>query len=179
MLINKAIFLDRDNTLILDDGYFHDSNKIQFLPGVIEGLYKLQSAGFLLIVVTNQSGIGRGYFPESDTVAMNKKIAEYLERHNVWIEKFYYCPHAPEMDCKCRKPKPFLVLNAVNEFNINIIQSFFIGDKAEDVETGRAAGAITVLLGSPKKSFSIIADLYAPDIKAASELIIEHEKNHK
>ena len=146
--MKKAIFLDRDNTLIKDDGYFHDPEAIIFLPGTIAALLRLQQAGFLLFIVTNQSGIGRRYFPESDAIAVHEKIVELLQKQGVRIERIYYCPHAPEEDCPCRKPKPFLLLKAAEEFGLDLALSFFIGNDIKDMETGRAAGTMTAFIGS-------------------------------
>jgi D-glycero-D-manno-heptose 1,7-bisphosphate phosphatase len=172
--IKKAIFLDRDNTLIKDDGYFHDPDAIAFVPHAVDGLLKLQQAGFLLFVVSNQSGIGRGYFPESDAIAVHKRIIELLQEQGVRLEKIYYCPHAPEENCPCRKPKPFLILKAAKEFGVDLAKSFFIGDHMKDMEVGRAAGTMTVFLGPSKKSS--VVDLSASDLSEAADLIILHEK---
>jgi D,D-heptose 1,7-bisphosphate phosphatase len=178
--MKKAIFLDRDNTLIRDTtGYFHDTGNVAFLPGVPEGLKKLQDAGFSLFVVTNQSGIGRGYFPESDTVAVHQKIIDLLKKEDVIIEKIYYCPHAPEENCACRKPKPFLVLKAAQEYGIDLAKSFFIGDHMKDMEAGRSAGTMTVLVGSPENISSPVIDILARDVADAANKIISYEKLHR
>ena len=174
--IKKAIFLDRDNTVIKDDGYFHDPNAIVFVPNAVNGLLKLQQAGFLLFVVTNQSGIGRGYFPESDTIAVNKKIAELLQEQGIRLEKIYYCPHAPWERCPCRKPKPFLILEAAREFGLDLAKSFFIGDHMRDMEAGRAAGTTTIFAGPEERSPAI--DLTAHDLAEAAEKIVDYEKLH-
>ena len=172
----EAIFLDRDNTIIKDNGYFHDPNAVVFMPHAALGLLELQRAGFLLVVVTNQSGIGRGYFPESDTIAVNQKITELLREQGVLLEKIYYCPHIPKDNCACRKPKPFLILKAAQELGIDLAKSFFIGDHMKDMDAGRAAGTATLFLGSPEKSPSI--DLAARDLKEAAEKIADYEKIH-
>jgi D-glycero-D-manno-heptose 1,7-bisphosphate phosphatase len=170
----KAIFLDRDNTIIRDDGYFHDPNTIVFLPGVIDGLLRLQEAGFLFFIVTNQSGVGRGYFPESDVVAVHKKIIALLHEQGVLMRKIYYCPHAPEENCPCRKPKPFLILRAAKEFDIDLAKSFFIGNHVKDMEAGHAAGTMTVFIGTPERS--PIIDFEAQSFVEATEKIISYEK---
>jgi histidinol-phosphate phosphatase family protein len=172
----KAVFLDRDNTLIKDDGYFHDPNAVIFFPSATTGLLKLQQAGFLLLVVTNQSGIGRKYFPESDTLAVHEKIISLLQEQGVRLEKIYYCPHAPDEQCPCRKPKPFLILKAAQEFGIDLAKSFFIGDHMKDMEAGRAAGTMTVFIGPPQQS--PVIDLTAPTFLNAAEQIISYEKLH-
>jgi D-glycero-D-manno-heptose 1,7-bisphosphate phosphatase len=172
----KAIFLDRDNTIIKDDGYFHDPNAIAFVPGAATGLLKLQRAGFLLVIVTNQSGVGRGYFPESDAIAVNEKVTELLKEQGIRIEKTFYCPHAPQENCPCRKPKPFLILKAAEEFGLDLAKSFFIGDHIKDMEAGRAAGTMTVFIGSSEKS--PVIDLGAQNLAEAADLVISYEKLH-
>lgn len=173
----KAIFLDRDNTLIKDDGYFHNPNAIVFIPEAVEGLRELQQVGFLLFVATNQSGIGRGYFPESDAIAVHEKITVLLHKQGIIIEKIYYCPHAPKDDCPCRKPKPFLIFKAAQEFDLDLAKSFFIGDHMKDMEAGRAAGTTTVMIGLPGESGNepSLIDLSASDIHEAATKIISYE----
>lgn len=162
----RVVFLDRDNTLNKDEGYFHDAANVVLLPGVVEGLKKLRDAGFLLIAISNQSGVGRGYFPEADTIAVNKKLAELLAEKGVRLEKVYYCPHKPEDNCECRKPKPFLVFKAAGECGADLAKSFFVGNHMNDIETGRNAGITAILVGSSE----------IPDLSAAADNIIEHEK---
>ena len=173
----KAVFLDRDNTIIKDDGYFHDPQGIVFMPRAVEGLLELQRAGFLLFVVTNQSGIGRGYFPESDAIAVHERIAELLRHEGVRLEKIYYCPHAPEEQCLCRKPKPYLIFKAAREFEIDLARSFFIGDHEKDVEAGRAAGLVNVFVGSSEVPAG--AEISAADVFEAARLVISYQKERK
>lgn len=168
--------MDRDNTLIRDDGFFHDPNAVIFIPGALKGLLKLQHAGFLLFIATNQSGIGRGYFPKSAAIAVNEKITKLLRGKGIRMEKIYYCPHAPEENCPCRKPKPFLILKAAEEFGLDLAKSFFIGDHMKDMEAGRAAGTMTVFIGSPEKS--PVIDFAAPHLAEAADKIIAYEKLH-
>jgi len=174
---NRAVFLDRDNTVIKDDGYFHDPQGIVFMPRAVEGLLELQRAGFLLFIVTNQSGIGRGYFPESDTIAVHERIMELLRHEGVRLEKIYYCPHAPEERCLCRKPKPNLILKAAREFEIDLARSFFIGDHEKDIEAGRAAGLVNVFVGSSKVPAA--AEISAADVFEAARLVISYQKERK
>ncbi len=174
----KAVFLDRDNTIIKDDGYFHDPEGIVFIPGVVDALRKLQSAGFLLFVVTNQSGIGRGCFPESDTIAVHEKLTALLCERGVRIEKIYYCPHSPDTDCECRKPKPFLIKKAEEEFGLNLAKSYFIGDHMKDMEAGRVAGIVTVFVKNAAEIRSPDIDFHALHMPAAVERILHYEKFH-
>lgn len=174
--MQKAAFLDRDNTLVKDDGYFHDPNGIVFMPGAAEALRKLQSAGYLLFVVTNQSGVGRGYFPESDTIAVNEKMADLLAAQGVTLAKTYYCPHAPDANCECRKPKPFLILKAAGEFGIDLAKSFSVGNHITDMEAGRAAGTTTIFIGAEESAKPPSADLWAPDLPTAAERILNYQR---
>ncbi len=138
--MKKAAFLDRDNTLIYDPGYIHEPEKVFLLEGVSEGLKLLKDNGYLLIVVSNQSGIGRGYFEEKDFWAVNNKLQELLKPFNVQIDAFYFCPHKPDDNCNCRKPKIELALKVAKDLNIDLKNSVMIGDKDSDVEFGFNAG---------------------------------------
>ena len=163
-LVRKAVFLDRDKTIIEDDeGYFHDPATIVFVPGAVEALKALQKAGFALVVVTNQSGIGRSYFPESDTIAVHATMSRLLEEQGVHIEKIYYCPHTPDDDCDCRKPKPGLIFEAAAELELDLDNSFFIGDHGKDIEAARNA-EVTGILINPN----------SPDFTAALKIILNH-----
>ena len=137
--MNKAIFLDRDGTINVDFGYVYKPQELELLPGVAEALRIFQELGYLLIVITNQSGIGRGYFTLEDAEQFNRALAQELEKHGVILNDFYTCPHAPEEHCECRKPSPFMVNRAIEEFHLDKSQSWFIGDSARDVECADSA----------------------------------------
>lgn len=137
--MNKAIFLDRDGTINVEKHYLYKIEDFEFLPGAIAALKKLQDAGFLLIIITNQSGIARGYYSQEDFLKLNKWMLEELKRHDVIISDVYYCPHLPDArikkyrkTCECRKPKLGLFEQAVIEYNIDLSHSFAIGDKLRD-----------------------------------------------
>ncbi|SNR88374.1 D-glycero-alpha-D-manno-heptose-1,7-bisphosphate 7-phosphatase [Desulfurobacterium atlanticum] len=158
--MKKAIFLDRDNTLIEDEGYIHEPEKVKLLPTVGEGLKLLKEKGFLLIVVSNQSGIGRGYFKEEDFHAVNKKLNSLLkENFNVEIDDFFFCPHKPDDNCLCRKPKTLLFKKAAEKWKINISESFMIGDKEIDVEAGKNAGCKRSFLAKDKLFIEIVKEI--------------------
>lgn len=148
---NRALFLDRDGTLIVDRDYLGDPAGVEILPGVGAALRRAKDAGFLLVVVSNQSGVGRGYFPESAVAAVNARMAEYLAREGVVIDRFYHCPHHPNEGCGCRKPEPGMVEAAVRDLGIDPTASFVIGDKTSDVVLARRAGARGVLLKGAQK----------------------------
>ncbi|MFR9504428.1 MAG: HAD family hydrolase [Rikenellaceae bacterium] len=138
--MNKAIFLDRDGTINVDHGYMHDTSLLEFMPGVIEALQRLSKDGYLLIIITNQSGIGRGYFTAEQYKLFNDSLVERLQSKGIEITATLMCPHAPSDNCNCRKPYPYMVLKAIDEFEIDPNLSYMFGDKPSDVECGEAAG---------------------------------------
>ena len=138
--MNKAIFLDRDGTINVDFGYVYKPQELELLPGVAEALRIFQELGYLLIVITNQSGIGRGYFTPEDAELFNRALAQELEKHGVILNDFYTCPHAPEEHCECRKPSPFMVMEAMKKYDIDPSQSYMFGDKKSDTECGERSG---------------------------------------
>lgn len=148
MRVKKAAFLDRDGTIIYDVGYLSDLADCRFLPGIIQLLKKLQAAEYVLIVVTNQSGIARGFFDEQFVARTHEYLAAQLAREGVNITAFYYCPHHPEksvsskflVDCDCRKPRPGMLIRAAKDHDIDLKNSLMIGDTARDIEAGTAAG---------------------------------------
>ena len=142
---NKAIFLDRDGTLNKDSGYVHKIEDFELLPGVIEGLKLLQHE-FIFIIITNQSGIGRGYYTEDDFQAFNNHLLKDLAKEGIQIKKTYFCPHKKEENCVCRKPKTKFINQAISEFNIDLKKSWMIGDHPSDVQLGTNAGCSTVFL---------------------------------
>ena len=136
-----AVFLDRDDTIIVDKGYLKNPDGIEFLPGIFNGLQFLQNAGYSLIQVSNQSGIGRGYFTEEDYFAVTKRLNDLLNINGITFTGYYYCPHAPNVNCKCRKPKPYLAQKAAIDFDIDLKNSYMVGDKPSDIEFGKNFGA--------------------------------------
>lgn len=147
-----AVFLDKDGTLIDDVPYNVRPELIRFAPGAPQLLRALHAAGYLLIVVSNQSGVGRGYFPESALTAVEAKLREMASSVGAPIAGFYWCPHYPESrdaamrDCNCRKPAPGMLLRAGDEHGIDTTRSWLIGDILDDIEAGNRAGVRTILL---------------------------------
>ena len=182
MINSKFILLDRDGTLIEEKNYLYDPNDVKILPGVIEGLKKLAAEGYKFIVLTNQSGIGRGYFNDQDMYSVNAKISSLLSNQGVEILRFYHCPHAPEEDCECRKPKPGMVYNACSDlgFFINNIYCV-IGDKKSDIELAENLGvrSILVMTGYGRSSFKggVCASYIAEDLEDAAKFILDDVRN--
>ena len=149
----RAVFLDRDGTINTEVDFLGDPDKCVLEEGSAEGLAMLASAGFLLVVVSNQSGVARGYFPEEDVVAVNARLSELLRAEGVELEHYYYCPHHPEAEldeyrlaCRCRKPSPGLMERAALELGIDLDRSYAVGDSKRDLEAGRKVGARTALV---------------------------------
>src|SRR4051812_20998494 len=149
----KAVFLDKDGTLVEDVPYNVDPALIRLMPGVAEGLFLLHVAGYKLFVVSNQSGVARGYFPEEALMAVEDKLRALLAMSGVPLDGFYYCPHHPAgeepayaVDCDCRKPRPGLVFQAAREHDLDLSRSWLVGDILNDIEAGRRAGCRTVFV---------------------------------
>ncbi|MDD7544451.1 D-glycero-beta-D-manno-heptose 1,7-bisphosphate 7-phosphatase [Actinobacillus porcinus] len=156
--MNKAIFLDRDGTLNVDHGYVHQIDDFQFIEGSIEALQELKKMGYLLVLVTNQSGIARGYFSEEQFLSLTEWMDWSLADRGVDLDGIYYCPHHPEgkgefkQDCDCRKPKGGMLLQAIKELHVDPARSFMVGDKVEDLQAAVAAkvrSKILVKTGKP------------------------------
>jgi len=145
---NKVVILDRDGTIIVDREYLSDSAGLEFLPGAAEGLRWFYERGYRLVVITNQSGVGRGYFSLDRLDEIHEKFREMVSALGVRLERIYYCPHAPEAECDCRKPKPGLLLRAASELHFLPSDAIVIGDKSSDVEFGRRVGATTILIAA-------------------------------
>lgn len=137
---HRAIFLDRDGTLIFDEEYLADPEKVTLMPCAVEALCEFRNAGYMLIIISNQSGIGRGIFSEKEMEQVNIRVAELFRKEGVEFDAILVCPHTPEDNCECRKPSPKLLLDAAAKFNIDLANSAMIGDKKSDAECGIAAG---------------------------------------
>jgi len=164
---HKAIFLDRDGVLNEDSGYVYKIEDLNILPGVFDGLKRLRD--FRFFIVTNQSGIGRGYYTVDDFHKFNNHLRDELKRHAIKIEKTYFCPHPPDVMCDCRKPNVKWVMDAAKNFDIDLSKSWVVGDHASDIQLGKNAGCKTVYLltGHGKKHLKD-ALLVKPDYIAAT-----------
>lgn len=152
-MTKRAVFLDRDGTINVDVGYPSRYEQVKIYAFSFEAVRKINAAGFLTVVVTNQSGIGRGFLTEDDLRAIHARMAEEFLAHGARIDAFYFCPHYDlseipryRLDCPCRKPKPEMALRAAADLGLDLSRSYMIGDKVEDVEFGLAAGAAPVLV---------------------------------
>ena len=139
-IMNRAVFLDRDGTLIVEKNYLHRPEEVEIFPGAGPALKRLVNAGFKLIIVTNQSGIGRGYYTLADAERVNNHVCADLARDGVRFEKAYIAPEAPDQPSRGRKPSPQFLFDARDEFDLNLAESFMVGDKLIDLECGWNAG---------------------------------------
>tara|TARA_B100000787_G_scaffold147049_1_gene117873 strand:- start:4608 stop:5138 length:531 start_codon:yes stop_codon:yes gene_type:complete len=175
--MHRAIFLDRDGVINEDSGYLYKWEDFKFLPGVIDALKMFSFDDFLLIIVTNQSGISRGLYSEADFKALCKEMCGFLKTHGVYIKDIYFCPHMPfhedeKNHCQCRKPLPGLILQAADKYNIDLNLSVMVGDKKTDILSGKAAGVgLNVLISSVKDDGDILT---FPDLFAFAKYYLPH-----
>lgn len=151
----KAVFLDKDGTLIEDVPYNVNVDRIRLCEGALETLKRLHTANYKLFIITNQSGVARGFFPESALTEVENHLRQLLAAAGIPLAGFYYCPHHPEgtlppyaVSCTCRKPQPGMLYRAASEHLIDLNQSWFIGDILNDIEAGRKAGCRTILINN-------------------------------
>jgi len=149
----KAVFLDRDGTIARDVNYCRRVEDFEILPSVPQAIRLLNQRGFKVVVVTNQSGIARGYFTETTLLQIHQYMEEELAKHGARVDAIYYCPHHPDDECQCRKPKPGLLVKAAQDLGIDLGSSFVIGDAGRDIEAGKAVGCQTVLLTDGANTF--------------------------
>jgi D-glycero-D-manno-heptose 1,7-bisphosphate phosphatase len=186
----RAIFLDRDGTINEDVGYPDNSGQIKIYPSSFEALAKINASGFLAVIITNQSGIGRGFLTEADLEEIHQKMKSDFSGRGVHVDGVYFCPHYElsanpryRKDCACRKPKPGLARRAAKDLGIDLAGSYFIGDKVEDVLFGLNIGArpVLVLTGFGVESKKKLEEMnirpahIAPDLLAAADWILGQE----
>jgi len=170
----RAVFLDRDGVLVRDEGYVHRVEDLFLLPGAVDGLRRFQQAGYILVVVTNQSGIARGLFSEQDYERFTTALQRELAAVDVKLDAVLHCPHLPSaevrayaLDCDCRKPRPGMLLRAIREFAVDPSLSLMVGDRESDVQAGRAAGvAHTFLISANGGAADAGADITFPNLDA-------------
>jgi D-glycero-D-manno-heptose 1,7-bisphosphate phosphatase len=187
-MLHKAVFIDKDGTLIPDVPYNVNPEFIQLHEGVVEGLRLLQEQQYKTVIISNQSGVGRGYFPEEELDKVRSRIELLLGREHIKLDGFYYCPHYVgsliekyNVACECRKPKPGLLLQAAQDLGIDLSRSWMIGDILNDVEAGKRAGCKTVLIDNGGETEWIMNEYRVPDIRVhdvhqAAIEILKHEK---
>ena len=169
--LRRAVFFDRDGTLMEDAHYCGDPALVKVFPGVPDALRRLKEAGFGVFLITNQSGIGRGLISEAQYLAVEEEFLRQAGRH--LVDASYYCPDAPGVPSNCRKPEPGMVLRAAAAHHIDLAASYFVGDKSADIECGRRAGTRTILvLTGYGREQKCAADSTCRDVVEAVEVII-------
>ena len=168
-----AVFLDRDGTINEEVGYLDRLDRLRILPGAAAAVRRINEKGLKAVVVTNQSGVARGYFTEAFVRTVHDSIQEAMKREGAHIDGFYYCPHHSSegigeyrKTCGCRKPETGMLTRAAEEMNIDLSRSYLVGDTMKDVETGRRAGAKTVLVKTGYGALQTVTDI-RPDFTAA------------
>lgn len=185
----KAIFLDKDGTILNNVPYNVDPRLISFYEGVISGLTLFRNLGFLLIIVSNQSGVAHGYFKEEELIIVKTHIQNLLKKYKLKIDGFYYCPHHPQgvvpeysMECFCRKPMPGLLINAGKGLDIDFSSSWIIGDTLSDIEAGKKVGTKTMLINNGNETEWVFnknrfPDFMVDNFKQAADIISFIEEN--
>jgi D-glycero-D-manno-heptose 1,7-bisphosphate phosphatase len=181
--MNRAIFLDRDGTIIKEKEYLRDPAQVEVFPEAFASLKRLTAAGFALFIVTNQSGVGRGYFTMADVDEVNARVVQEFQQHHITFQKIYIAPEAPDQPSRGRKPSPRFLFDARDEFGINLATSFMIGDKLIDLECGWSAGvraSILVRTGYGRKveceaTAALARAVIVNDLAAAAEWILTRD----
>jgi D-glycero-D-manno-heptose 1,7-bisphosphate phosphatase len=183
-----GVFIDRDGTLIEEMDYVRTPDDVHLIHGAAHAIRKLNENGFITNVISNQSGVARGFLTEADLAPIHDRLERDLQQNEAHIDHIYYCPHHPafgiepyNVECECRKPRPGMLIQSRKEFGIDLARSFVIGDKVADMQAGAAVGATTILVltGYGKSSLetckreNINIDFVAPSIKEAVEFVLE------
>jgi len=176
-MANRAVFIDRDGTMAKDVHYCRRLEDFELFPRTAKAVKLLSDNGFKVIVVTNQSGVARGYFTEETLSRIHDKMKQELAKEGAIVDAIYYCPHHPDDNCDCRKPKPRLVLQAARDYDIDLSQSFVIGDLPLDIQLGEAVGAETILVGDTlaDEDIKVKPDVIVPGLWEAAQWIVSRK----
>jgi histidinol-phosphate phosphatase family protein len=174
---NRAVFLDRDGVLMEDVNYVGHVDQVALIDAAPQALRRLQDAGYKLFVVTNQSGVGRGYFSREAVEEIHALLDRHFAAAGARIDRYYVCPHHPEDNCHCRKPKPKSFQDAAREFNLDLARCFMVGDRPSDIQAGINAGAKTILVltGVGRETLArgeVKPDFVAGNISEAADWIL-------
>lgn len=175
-----GLFLDRDGTINEEVMYLHDPDKFRLLPGVLPGVRRFQDMGYRIIIITNQPGIGMGYFTEEDFFSVNREMLKQFSAEGILVDKIYYCPHSKAAGCSCRKPEQGLIKRAAAELNLDLAHSVFVGDKSSDIEAGSRAGMLTVAVNTGFQAkdgeYDVRPGLRVDTLLEAAEKVLEMEQ---
>ena len=153
--MKKALFLDRDGIINIDHGYVSRIEDFEFSESIFALLHLFQKEGYLIFIVTNQSGIGRGYYSEEDFQTLTLWMLESFKTHGITVTEIYHCPHTPEAKCQCRKPATGMIKNTIKQYNIDLTTSWMIGDKQSDIDFAKCAGIQhTIAIGNHDIKYS-------------------------
>ncbi len=159
--MTKAIFLDRDGVINEErKDYVKKVEEFRILDNVQDAINLIKNHGFLVIIITNQSAVNRKLLTIETLNEIHEKLQTYLQKHNTSFDGIYFCPHTPYENCKCRKPKPGLIIQAINDFNIDVSQSFMIGDSKTDIQAAKSVGCKGVLLKKNQTLLEVVVDLF-------------------
>ena len=172
------VLLDRDGTIIFDKHYLANPDDVELLPGAIDGLRRLAELGCKLIVVTNQSGVARGYFDEPTLARIHERMRVLLAAEGIQLDALYYCPHSIDDACRCRKPQPGMAEQAAAAFGFDLNAAFVVGDRCTDLNLARAIGATSILVRTgvgveTENDAECIADFVANDLRDAAEFVAQ------
>ncbi len=177
---SPAVFLDRDGTVIEEAEYLHEPERIRVLPNALEGMKRFQDMGYRIVLITNQPGIGIGYYSKEDFYRVNRALFKQVSAAGILVDKVYFCPHSKSEKCDCRKPGQALIRRAAEDLNLDLTRSVMIGDKTSDIETGRRAGMKTVIVrtgfGGKDGEYDIKPDWIAGDLLDAAEQVLHSER---
>jgi D-glycero-D-manno-heptose 1,7-bisphosphate phosphatase len=190
-MANKAVFFDRDDTLIEDPGYINHPDQVKLLEGVPEALSSLRRMGYKLIVISNQSAVARGIVTEQVLAQIHERIEQLLARHGAALDKIYYCPYHPDgaipayrKESSWRKPEPGMLLTAAEELDIDLTASWLVGDSARDIDAGKSAGCTTILIQNAAHSRTLEPGATSPDytavnLKEVANIIKQHNRTRQ
>jgi len=180
--MRRAVFLDRDGTINYEKEYLYQVQEFEFIPGAPEAIRLLNQAGIMVVMVTNQSGVARGYYTENDVENLHRHIDHELENSGAHVDAWLYCPHHPAgrgsyaLPCNCRKPLPGMLLEAARRNDIDLVNSVMIGDKLADIEAGQAAGCRTILVrtgyGADEEQHVGLNTLVCDDLLSAVKCLV-------
>ena len=172
-MTNRAVFIDRDGTMAKDVSYCSCPEDFELLPNTGKAIRLLNEHGFKVIVITNQSGIARGYFTEEMLAKVHEKMKDELAKEGAWVDAIYHCPHHPDDNCQCRKPKPKLALQAAKDHDIELKDALVVGDLQMDIDLGKAIGCRTILVRTPPMNDeSPKPDIVVSDLLSAAQIIV-------
>lgn len=180
--MKRAVFLDRDGTINIEKEYLYRSADFEFIPGAVEAIRLFNQAGIMVVVVTNQSGVARGFYTEDDVENLHRHISTILKSFGAHVDAWLYCPHHPDgrgsyaLPCNCRKPLPGMLQEAARRYDIDLETSTMIGDKRADIEAGKAAGCRTLLVrtgyGAHEEQYVDPQTTVCDDVLSAAKLLI-------